>query len=50
MAKQTPAQLQGYARKYIIGKPRLVGVMLPPGTKEKLKLTEAELVVLGGGR
>ena len=50
MAKQTPAQLQAYARKYILGKPRIVGVMLPPGAKEQLKLTEAELVTLGGGR
>jgi len=24
--------------------------MVPPGTKEQLKLTEAELVTLGGGR
>ncbi|MBP7549310.1 MAG: insulinase family protein [Gemmatimonadaceae bacterium] len=43
MAKQTPAQLQAYARRYIVGKPRIVGVMLPEGAKARLNLTEAEL-------
>jgi len=49
MAKQTPAQLQAYARRYIIGKPRVVGVMLPEGARAELRLTEQELV-RGGGR
>jgi zinc protease len=49
MAKQTPAQLQAYARRYIIGKPRIVGVMLPEGARAELRLTEQELV-RGGGR
>ncbi len=47
MAKQTPAQLQAYARRYIIGKPRIVGVMLPEGEKGRLRLTEAELAGRG---
>lgn len=47
MAKQTPAQLQAYARRYIIGRPRIVGVMLPEGQKAQLKLTEAELAGRG---
>jgi len=47
MAKQTPTQLQAYARKYIIGKPRIVGVMLPDGTKARLNVTEQELTGLG---
>lgn len=47
MAKQTPAQLQAYARRYIIGKPRIVGVMLPEGEKARLRLTEAELAGRG---
>ena len=48
MARQTPAQLQAYARKYLIGKPRIVGVLLPEGAKIDLRLTEAELVRRGG--
>lgn len=47
MAKQTPAQLQAYARRYIIGKPRITGVMLPEGAKARLRLTEQELAGLG---
>jgi len=47
MARQTPAQLQAYARRYIIGKPRIVGVMLPDGEKARLRLTEQELAGLG---
>ena len=47
MAKQTPAQLQSYARRYIIGKPRITGVMLPEGSKARLRLTEQELAGLG---
>ncbi len=47
MAKQTPAQLQAYARRYIIGKPRIVGVMLPEGEQARLRLTEAELAGKG---
>lgn len=47
MAAQTPAQVQGYARKYIIGKPHVTGVMLPRGAKQALRLTEQELAGLG---
>lgn len=47
MARQTPAQLQAYARRFIIGKPRVVGVMLPEGAKDRLGLTEAELAGKG---
>jgi len=47
MAKQTPAQLQAYARRYIIGKPRITGVMLPEGAKARLRLTEQELAGFG---
>ncbi|MGZ8379710.1 MAG: M16 family metallopeptidase [Gemmatirosa sp.] len=43
MAKQTPADLQGYASKYIVGKPRITGVLLSPEDRAALKLTEAEL-------
>jgi len=47
LAKQTHAQLQAYARRYIVGKPRITGVMLPEGAKARLRLTEQELAGLG---
>ena len=47
MAAQTPAQLQDYARRFIIGKPRITGVMLPTGARARLKLTEQELAGFG---
>ncbi len=47
MAKQTPEQLQAYARRYIIDKPRITGVMLPQGMKDRLGLTEQELAGRG---
>ncbi len=43
MASQTSEDLQAYARRYIIGKPRIVGVMLPEGQRAALRLTEEEL-------
>jgi zinc protease len=47
MARQTPAQLQAYARRYIVGKPRITGVMLPQGARAQLRLTEEELAGRG---
>ena len=47
MAAQTPADLQRYARRYIIGKSHITGVMLPQGARRALNLTEAELAGLG---
>jgi hypothetical protein len=47
MAAQTPADLQRYARTYIIGKPHITGVMLPQGVRRRLDLTEAELAEIG---
>ena len=43
MAKQRPADLSAYARKYIVGKPRVVGVGIAPEDRRKLGLTETEL-------
>ena len=43
MAKQRPADLRAYARAYIIGKTRVVGVMLSPEDRRTLGLTEAQL-------
>ena len=47
MAKRTPADLRSYATKYIIGKPHIVGVMMTPADRAKLKLTPDELARLG---
>ena len=46
MAKQTPADLQKYASTYIVGKPRITGVLLSPQDRQALKLTDAELAGL----
>ena len=47
MASQTPADLQRYARTYIVGKPHITGVMLPQGARRAMGLTEAELAEFG---
>jgi zinc protease len=47
MAKQTPDDLRSYASRYIVGKPRVTGVLLSPETRRELKLTEAELAASG---
>jgi zinc protease len=47
MARQEPAQLQAYARKYIIDRPRVVGVLLSPQARAQLKLAEEELARWG---
>lgn len=47
MAKQSPDDLRRYATRYIIGKPRVTGVILSPETRRLLKLTEAELTTGG---
>jgi len=43
MAKQTPEDLQRYAKTYIIGKPHVVGVLLSPEMRQRVGLTETEL-------
>ncbi len=48
MAAQTLADLTGYASKYIVGKPRITGVLIDPASRRSLNLTTAEL--MGGGR
>jgi zinc protease len=44
MAKQSLQDLQGYAKKYIIGKPRVVGVLIPGDARRALGITEADLL------
>lgn len=47
MAKQTPADLQSYAAKYIIGKPHVTGVLLSPDARRRLNLTPAMVLDTG---
>jgi zinc protease len=48
MAKQKPEDLRRYARAYIIGKPRIVGVLLSPEMRQRLGLSTTELVTPRG--
>jgi len=43
MAKQSVNDLRAYARKYIVGKPRVTGVLIHPDARKALGLTEREL-------
>jgi zinc protease len=47
MAKQTPADLQNYAGKYILGKPHVTGVLISPEARRALNLTPAQLLDAG---
>ena len=44
MAGQTAADLKSYADRYIVGKPRVTGVLLSPQDRRTLGLTEAQLL------
>ena len=44
MASRSIADLTGYARKYIVGRPHITGVLLSPEARRAIKLTDAELV------
>jgi zinc protease len=44
MAKQSPEDLRRYATRYILGRPRVTGVLLSTDTRRSLALTEAELI------
>ena len=47
MAKQTTADLRAYATKYIVGKPRVTGVLIDPASRRQLGLTTTELAARG---
>jgi len=47
MAKRTAGDLRAYANKYIVGKPHIVGVMMAPGDRRRINLTEPELTKMG---
>ena len=44
MAKQTLADLRAYAAKYIVGKPRVTGVLIPADARQSIDLTTADLL------
>lgn len=48
MAKRSVADLQRYARTYIVNKPYVVSVLLSPEDRRRINLTERELLILGG--
>jgi zinc protease len=44
MAQQTLEDLRAYARRYIVGKPHIAGVLIAPDARQTLKLAPSELV------
>jgi len=47
MAQQTINDLRAYARKYILGKPYIAGVLIAPDARQSLKLAPDDLVMAG---
>src|SRR5437773_8908097 len=47
MAQQTIADLRAYARRYILDKPRVAGVLIAPEARQALKLAPEDLVMAG---
>ncbi len=50
MAKRTADDLRAYARKYIIGRPSVIGVLISPDDRRRIGLSERELILLGAPR
>jgi zinc protease len=48
MQKVKRADLAGFVRKYMIGKPRVTGLLLSPADRAKLNVTTAQLMQNGG--
>ncbi len=44
MARQTPADLQRYAARFIVGKPSVTGVLLSKQDRARIRLTDADVV------
>jgi len=47
MAQQTIGDLRAYARRYLVGKPHITGVLLAPEARQSLKLAPEDLVTVG---
>jgi zinc protease len=50
MARQTPSDLRRYTSTYIVGRPRVTGILLSPESRRALNLTEQELLNWKSGR
>ena len=47
MAQQTIGDLRAYARRYILAKPRITGILISPEARQALKLAPENLVTAG---
>ena len=47
MAKQSLTDLRAYAAKYVVGKPRVTGVVIPSDARQSIALTTADLLPKG---
>jgi len=47
MAQQSLDDLRAYARKYIVGKPHIAGILIPSDARQSLKLAPEDLVMAG---
>jgi hypothetical protein len=47
MAQQSLNDLRGYARKYIVDKPHIAGVLISTDQRQSLKLAPGDLVMAG---
>jgi zinc protease len=47
MAQQTIGDLRTYARRYILGKPHITGVLIAPDARQSLKLAPNDLIMVG---
>jgi len=47
MAQQTVGDLRAYARRYIVGKPHIAGVLIAPDARQALKLGPQDLEMTG---
>jgi zinc protease len=50
MQKVTRADMAAYARKYIIGKPHVIGLLVSPAAQAQMKFTPAQLLANGGAQ
>ena len=48
--RKAAADLQDYARRYIVGKPRVTGVMIDPRARAQIRLQESDLMPAGVSR
>lgn len=49
MARQTPEQLRAYARRYIVGKPKVTGILISPASRASLALDPSNLPTVSRG-